>query len=65
MMRQPIEWDGPEEALLTALVKDGMVSLYLCNETDEYVIQDIAFDDFKVWASTVLAEISLVEVEEG
>lgn len=65
MMHQPIAWDGPGDIYLTALVRGGFVSLYLCNEDDEYVIQDIAFDDFKKWASTVLAEVALVEREEA
>lgn len=60
-MSRQIEWNGPGESYMTARIVGGEVSLYVATEEDEFVIQGILFDEFKVWASTVLAEIALVE----
>lgn len=60
-MNRTVEWNGPGESYMTARIKNGEVSLYVATEEDEFVIQGILFDEFKQWASTVLAEIWLAE----
>jgi hypothetical protein len=53
-----LKWNGPRDSILSAKIIEGRVSIYLADEEDRWLVQDVPIDEFKVWASTVLAEIA-------
>lgn len=59
--KEAVVWKGPQNAVLSAdLYLDGYVAVYGYGSIYHSEVR-VPVDDFKIWASTILAEIALAE----